>query len=74
MVIGKIRIKTLRQALAIIYGSIDQNRILTAAEITQTIHCRRANAYNYRRFLTKLFPEGRFDYDRPAGDEQECLM
>jgi hypothetical protein len=71
---GKIRIKTLVKALAVCYGSIDKNRILTVDEIIQTIKGKRANAYNYQRFLRKLFPEGPFDDNRPVGDEQRCLM
>jgi hypothetical protein len=71
---GRIRIKTLRQALAVISVSMDQNRILTVDEIIQVIHCRKANAYNYQRFLRSMLPDGRLYEDRPVGDEQRCLM
>jgi hypothetical protein len=74
MRIGKIRIKTLTKALTVCYGSIDTNRILTVDEIMQAIQGKRANAYNYQRFLRMLFPEGPFDDTRPVGDEQRCLM
>ena len=73
MKIGKIRIKTLVKALTLCYGAIDKNRILTVDEIMQTFHCRKANAYNYQRFLRSIFPPGRFDDDRHMGDEQRCL-
>ena len=72
--VGRIRIKTLLKALAVCYGSIDRNRILTADEIVQTLYCCKANAYNYQRFLRMLFPEGPLDDNRPVGDEQRCLM
>jgi len=72
--VGKIWIKTLRQALEVCYGSIEQNRILTLDEIRDIIGCKKANAYNYRRFLRRIFPEGRFDDDRPLGEEQRRLM
>ena len=71
---GKIRIKTLRQAIAVIDGSVERNRNLTVWEIMQTIHCQKANAYNYLRFLRSIFPDGRFDDNRSVGDEQRCLM
>ena len=72
--VGRIRIKTLVKALAVCYGSLNQNRILTVYEIMQTLHCSKANAYNYQRFLRRLFPRGAFDDTRPVGDEQRRLM
>ncbi len=73
MKIGKIRIKTLIKALVVCYGSLDQNRNLTVDEIVQALHCSKGNAYNYRRFLRVLFPDGPFDETKPVGDEQKCL-
>jgi hypothetical protein len=43
-------------------------------EIVQALHCSKSNAYNYQRFLRRLFPAGSFDEDRPVEDEQRCLM
>jgi hypothetical protein len=72
--IGKIRIKTLRQILEICYDAIEKNRMLKVGEIVQRLQGSTANAYNYQRFLRSIFPDGPFDEDRPAGDEQKCLM
>jgi hypothetical protein len=72
--IGRIRIKTLLKALLVYYGSIHQNRILRIHEIVQVLHCSKSNAYNYKRFLRRIFPTDPIDEDRPVGDEQRCLM
>jgi hypothetical protein len=72
--IGRIRIKTLLKALLVCYGALVQNRILTIHEIIQTIGGSKSNAYNYQRFLRRLYPTGAFDEDRPVEDEQRCLM
>jgi hypothetical protein len=71
---GRIRIMTLLKALSVIYFALEQNRILTVYEIMRIIQCKKANAYNYQRFLKALFPKGAFDIDRPVEDEQKCLM
>ena len=72
--VGQIRIKTLLKALAVYNGSIERNRILKVHEIVQAIHGKKANAYNYQRFLKHIFPPGPIDPNRPVGDEQRCLM
>ena len=70
---GKIWIKTLRQALDVIYESIDSNRILNVDEIMDTIGCCKSNAQNYRRFLRSILPDGRLDDDRPVRGNQRRL-
>jgi hypothetical protein len=71
---GKIWIKTLRQALDVYCEAVEQNRILKVYEIMRIVHCEKANAYNYQRFLRRIFPDSPFDDSRPVGDVQECLM
>lgn len=71
---GEIRIKTLVKFLRLCDWAIQRNRILTVDEVIQGIHCCRSNAYNYYRALKMLFPEGRFDPERPVEGAQGCLM
>jgi hypothetical protein len=70
---GKIWIKTLRQALELIFESIESNRILVVDEIMDTLECSSSNAYNYWRFLRQILPHGRFDDDRPVRGIQRRL-
>jgi hypothetical protein len=71
---GRIRIKSLVKALAVYFGALERNRVLTVDEIVQAISGSRSNAYNYQRFLRCIFPEGAIDEDRRVGDKQRCLM
>jgi hypothetical protein len=71
---GKIWTKTLVKFLKLCDLTIERNRILTADEVRQEIHCCKSHSYNYHRALKMLFPEGPFDTDRPVEGAQECLI